>query len=71
MFTGRDRKFRKVNAKYRNNNKNVDGETFHSVPQLVMIYQVDEFNLVQEFDEIAYSADIYSLHLAKKLGCRF
>ena len=43
---------RKMKAKYRNSNENVDREIFRSVRELVMFHPVDEIDIVQEINSI-------------------
>ena len=43
---------RKVKVKFRNANKNVDGETFRSVCKIAMIHPVNEIDIIQEIKNI-------------------
>ena len=47
-----DGAIRKLKVKYRNENKNVDWETFGSVRQLVMIHPVNEIDIILEINNI-------------------
>ena len=55
---GKDGLIRKAHIKYRNNNENVNRETYRSVRQLVMIHHIDEINIFKELGDAACAADI-------------
>ena len=59
---GKDGLVRKAKITYRNQNENVNRETYRAVRELVVIHPVDELSIVQELGEIANFAD-YKIRL--------
>lgn len=55
---GRDGKIRSVEVRYRNSNENVDRSTHRAVRQLVIIYQIDELDIIRELGEMSVAADV-------------
>ena len=55
---GRDGKIRSADVKYRNHNENFNRTTHRAVRQLVVIYQIDELDIIRELGEISMAADI-------------
>ena len=43
-----DGRIRRVRVKYRNENENVNQETYRATRQLVMIHSINEMNLMEE-----------------------